>query len=74
MKLTVVSSARGRRHRRRSQFPGAGAMAQSAGQIGTFPEGVSADSVFVGLTIPLTGLYSRDGGDLSSATNWRSPR
>jgi branched-chain amino acid transport system substrate-binding protein len=38
--------------------------AQSPPTIGTFPEGVSADSVFVGLTIPLTGVFSGDGGDL----------
>jgi branched-chain amino acid transport system substrate-binding protein len=39
-------------------------MAQSPASIGTFPDGVSADSVFVGLTIPLTGVFSGDGGDL----------
>ncbi|MCG6204800.1 ABC transporter substrate-binding protein [Rhodopseudomonas sp. HC1] len=38
--------------------------AQSPATIGTFPAGVSADSVFVGLTIPLTGVFSGDGGDL----------
>jgi ABC-type branched-subunit amino acid transport system substrate-binding protein len=41
-----------------------GAMAQTPGALGTFPDGVSADSVFVGLTIPLTGVFSGDGGDL----------
>jgi branched-chain amino acid transport system substrate-binding protein len=40
------------------------AFAQSPATIGTFPEGVTADSVFVGLTIPLTGVFSGDGGDL----------
>jgi len=45
-------------------IPGIGAMAQSPASIGTFPDGVSADSVFVGLTIPLTGVFSGDGGDL----------
>ncbi|WP_322513991.1 ABC transporter substrate-binding protein [Rhodopseudomonas palustris] len=40
------------------------AFAQSPATIGTFPAGVSADSVFVGLTIPLTGVFSGDGGDL----------
>ena len=44
-------------------LPGA-AFAQSPASIGTFPEGVTADSVFVGLTIPLTGVFSGDGGDL----------
>lgn len=44
-------------------LPGS-AFAQSPATIGTFPEGVSADSVFVGLTIPLTGVFSGDGGDL----------
>lgn len=44
-------------------LPG-GAFAQSPAAIGTFPAGVSADSVFVGLTIPLTGVFSGDGGDL----------
>jgi branched-chain amino acid transport system substrate-binding protein len=32
--------------------------------IGNFPAGVSGPSVFVGLTIPLTGPYSADGDDL----------
>lgn len=32
--------------------------------IGTFPAGVSADSVFVGITVPITGAYSADGQDL----------
>ena len=41
-----------------------GAFAQSPPSIGTFPEGVTPDSVFVGLTIPLTGVFSGDGGDL----------
>ncbi|WP_022722589.1 ABC transporter substrate-binding protein [Rhodopseudomonas sp. B29] len=40
------------------------AFAQSPATIGTFPAGVSDDSVFVGLTIPLTGVFSGDGGDL----------
>lgn len=40
------------------------ASAQSPDRIGTFPEGVSADSVFVGLNMPLTGVFSGDGGDL----------
>lgn len=44
-------------------LPGS-AFAQSPATIGTFPEGVTADSVFVGLTIPLTGVFSGDGGDL----------
>lgn len=44
-------------------LPGAG-LAQSPTSIGTFPDGVAADSVFVGLTIPLTGVFSGDGGDL----------
>ncbi|MDB5557291.1 MAG: putative UreA/short-chain amide transport system substrate-binding protein [Enterovirga sp.] len=33
-------------------------------KLGTFPEGVGADSVFVGLTIPLTGVFAADGQDL----------
>jgi branched-chain amino acid transport system substrate-binding protein len=44
--------------------PGLPAMAQTPASIGTFPDGVTADSVFVGLTIPLTGVFSGDGGDL----------
>ena len=32
--------------------------------IGTFPAGVGADSVFVGITVPITGAYSADGQDL----------
>jgi branched-chain amino acid transport system substrate-binding protein len=44
--------------------PGFGAMAQTPAALGTFPDGVAADSVFVGLTIPLTGVFSGDGGDL----------
>ena len=32
--------------------------------IGTFPDGVGADSVFVGITVPITGAYSADGQDL----------
>ena len=31
--------------------------------VGTFPEGASGDSVFVGITLPLTGSYSADGAD-----------
>src|ERR1700693_2029602 len=45
-------------------IPGIAVRAQSPASIGTFPDGVSADSVFVGLTIPLTGVFSGDGGDL----------
>jgi branched-chain amino acid transport system substrate-binding protein len=45
--------------------PGLRAMAQTPASIGTFPDGVTADSVFVGLTIPLTGVFSGDGGDLT---------
>ena len=41
-----------------------GAFAQSPARIGTFPDGVSADSVFVGITVPLTGGFSGDGADL----------
>ena len=40
------------------------AFAQSPAKIGNFPEGVGADSVFVGLTIPLTGVFAADGQDL----------
>jgi branched-chain amino acid transport system substrate-binding protein len=32
--------------------------------IGNYPAGVQGDSVFVGLTCPLTGAYSAEGGDL----------
>jgi ABC-type branched-subunit amino acid transport system substrate-binding protein len=32
--------------------------------IGTFPAGVGADSVFIGITVPITGAYSADGQDL----------
>jgi ABC-type branched-subunit amino acid transport system substrate-binding protein len=45
-------------------LPGGAAWAQTPASIGTFPDGVTADSVFVGLTIPLTGVFSGDGGDL----------
>jgi branched-chain amino acid transport system substrate-binding protein len=31
--------------------------------IGTFPEGAAGDSVFMGITVPLTGPYSADGID-----------
>jgi branched-chain amino acid transport system substrate-binding protein len=45
--------------------PFAGARAQTApAAIGTFPAGVGADSVFVGITVPITGAYSADGQDL----------
>jgi ABC-type branched-subunit amino acid transport system substrate-binding protein len=37
---------------------------QAPAVIGTFPEGVSAESVFVGLTTPLTGVFAADGQDL----------
>lgn len=40
------------------------AFAQSPAQIGTFPGGVGADSVFIGLNMPLTGVFSGDGSDL----------
>lgn len=43
----------------------AGALAQELpAKLGNFPEGVTADSVFLGLTIPLTGVFSADGNDL----------
>src|SRR5260221_11360164 len=45
-------------------IPGVSALAQTPPSIATFPGGVSADSVFVGLTIPLTGVFSGHGGDL----------
>ncbi len=41
-----------------------GAFAQGPARIGTFPDGVAADSVFVGITVPLTGVFSGDGNDL----------
>lgn len=37
--------------------------ALAAETIGTFPAGVGKDSVFVGITVPLTGSYSQDGKD-----------
>ena len=40
------------------------AWAQAPATIGTFPAGVGADSVFVGITVPITGAYSADGQDL----------
>ncbi|MEE7506857.1 ABC transporter substrate-binding protein [Methylobacterium mesophilicum] len=40
------------------------ARAQAPATIGTFPEGVGAESVFLGLTMPLTGVFSGDGSDL----------
>ena len=48
-------------------LPGLGirrAMAQDLpAKIGTFPEGASGPSVFIGITTPLTGSYSADGTD-----------
>lgn len=38
------------------------ALAETA--VGNFPAGVSGDTAFVGITIPLTGPYSADGHDL----------
>lgn len=38
--------------------------AQAANAIGNWPAGVSGDTAFVGVTIPLTGPYSADGNDL----------
>ena len=38
------------------------AMGQTA--VGTFPAGVGADSVFLGVTVPLTGPYASDGQEL----------
>jgi ABC-type branched-subunit amino acid transport system substrate-binding protein len=32
--------------------------------IGNFPAGVQGDSVFVGVSVPLTGAYSSDGADM----------
>ena len=46
----------------RAQAPAAPLSAPAT--IGTFPEGVGADSVFVGITVPITGAYSADGQDL----------
>lgn len=37
--------------------------ALAAPSIGTWPSGVSGDTAFVGITIPLTGPYSADGDD-----------
>jgi len=42
---------------------GRDALAQSYPAIGTFPEGIKGDSVFVGLVADLTGPYSADGED-----------
>ncbi|HYL49784.1 MAG TPA: hypothetical protein VET84_10490, partial [Stellaceae bacterium] len=41
--------------------PGAFAAEES---IGNWPEGAKGPSVFVGVTVPLTGAYSADGHDL----------
>jgi branched-chain amino acid transport system substrate-binding protein len=38
--------------------------AETQSPIGTWPAGASGDSVFVGITTPLTGPYSPDGKDL----------
>ena len=38
--------------------------AETKGPLGTYPAGVSGDSVFVGITTPLTGPYSADGKDM----------
>ena len=35
----------------------------AAETIGTFPAGVGKDSVFIGITVPMTGPYSQDGKD-----------
>ena len=43
--------------------PAAFARSAEAETIGTYPAGVGTDSVFVGITIPLTGSYSQDGKD-----------
>ena len=37
--------------------------ARAVETVGTFPAGVGKDSVFVGITVPLTGSYSQDGKD-----------
>lgn len=42
---------------------GKGRAAGTPTTIGTFPAGVGADSVMVGITTPLTGPYSADGKD-----------
>lgn len=47
-------------------LPGAfmgSAWAKDYPSLGTFPAGVSGDSVFVGLSVPLTGAYSTAGHD-----------
>jgi branched-chain amino acid transport system substrate-binding protein len=38
--------------------------AEKYAPLGTYPAGVGADSVFVGITVPLTGAYSPSGKDL----------
>ncbi len=37
--------------------------ADAPAKVGTFPDGVAGNSVFVGITTPLTGPYSADGHD-----------
>lgn len=44
-------------------LPFIGSRAAAAQSIGTWPAGVSGDTAFVGITIPLTGPYSADGHD-----------
>ena len=41
----------------------AAALAADKPPIGNYPAGVSGDSVFVGLTLDLTGPYSAEGAD-----------
>ncbi len=43
--------------------PAAAVAAPSHSPLGTWPAGVQRDSVFVGITTPLTGAYSADGKD-----------
>lgn len=46
-----------------AMLPGLASAAASHPPLGNWPAGVSADSVFVGITVPLTGSYSAAGED-----------
>lgn len=39
------------------------AVAKSGNKVGNYPAGIRSDSVFVGLTLPLTGPFSAEGND-----------
>jgi len=46
------------------------ALAADQPPIGTWPAGVSGDSVFIGISVPRTGTYAVQGEDELKATSW----